>query len=162
MSPYQRRTPGSLKYAQQRLVSAVGGLEAAEMVLEGRVKRGQIARYTSEIDDNLFVHMPADVIRTLERVAGCPIVTEFLAAEAGAMLVPVTMCESRAETYLAHLCAVGEKSGDLFRTMTTALADGVMTPSEAGENMAVVMRLTSALAVLYARLGRVRDGEGAE
>lgn len=161
MSPYQKRTPGSLKDAQQRLVSAVGGLDAAEIVLEGRVKRGQLARYTSQIDDNLFTHMPADVIRTLERVAGAPVVTEFLAAEAGAMLVPVTTCESRAESYLAHLGAVGEKSGDLFRTMTGALADGVMTPVEAGENMAVVMHLTSALAVLYARLAKVRDG-GAE
>lgn len=158
MSPYQRRTPGSLKSAQQRLVSAVGGLEASEMVLEGRVKRGQIARYTSEIDDNLFVHMPADVIRTLERVAGCPIVTEFLAAESGAMLVPIPRCDRQAENYLEHLGAVGEKSGDLFRTMMGALADGVMTSSEAGENMAVVMRLTSALAVLYARLAKVRDG----
>lgn len=157
-NPNQKRTPGTFKSVQRELVDLVGGIEAAEIILQGRVRRAQIARYTSQGDADLLTHMPIDVVRTLERVAGAPIVTEFLATEAGAMLVPVTRCEQQAETYLSYLGAVGEKTGDLFRTMTGALADGVMTPVEAGENMAVVMHLTSSLAVLYARLAKVRDG----
>lgn len=160
LGPYCPREPGSLKEAESALVQACGGLPGAAKLLYGRVRQAQIARYTSETEECEFVHMPADVIATLEAACGAPIVTRWLAMAARALLVPLPG-RGQETSYLESLGRIGENSGELFRRITGALEDGVVTPREAGEVKAEAMKLSAALGVLIGRLNRAIDGEAA-
>jgi hypothetical protein len=159
IGPYKPRDPGSLKDAEMALVLACGGFDAAVRILNGRVRRTQLARYTdcSEINEN--THMPADVIRTLEQRSGVPVVTRYLAMEAHSLLVSLPGSDREA-AYLEDLGKIGEGTGELFRTLTGSLADGVMEPIEAAQVKARVLNLATALGILLTRLDRVIESGG--
>lgn len=77
----------ALKVKFKALIVAVGGIEEAETLC--RVRKTTLARYYSLHDEHADLFAPIDVIRDLEEVAGDPIVTRYLAQEAGQLLVAV-------------------------------------------------------------------------
>lgn len=158
---YKVREPGSLKEAVGLLVYMCGGASRASEMMPGRVSGSQINRYTEDSEANATMHMPVDVVRCLERACGTPVVTSYLAMAARSLLVALPGA-GREHGYLESLGEIGEETGDLFRTITGALADGKVEPGEAAEMKARALQLATGLAVLVARLDRVIDSKQSE
>lgn len=150
---YAAREPGSLKEAQQQLVTSVGGLDAA--VDLSRLGRSQLARCTSQNEDDQFTHMPIDVMLRLEEAAKAnglpPAVMNYLAHQMGFMLVPVDDGDV-ADNIHRHLAEIGTESSALFSDAHSALEDGVVSPHEAGRMKRGAVRLASALSRFTSRL----------
>lgn len=151
---YKRRPAGTLVEAQSRLVEMAGGLVRAGD-LAGRSK-SQVARYTDPAD---FQAMPADVVRCLEREAGEPVVSAFLAAEIGAVVLPLP-AEPEADLH-GHCRAMVERAAECFRLYGAAMADrtspGRIDAAEAGALVAGIDRTLAALGALRAACRAVSD-----
>ncbi len=158
---YAPREPGSLKEAQQQLVTAVGGLDHA--VELSRVGRSHIARYTSANEDDQFTNMPVDVMLRLEEAvkagSGVPIVLHYLALQLGYALVPLDDAMV-AENLHRHLSEIGSDFGSLISEAGKALEDEVVTPAEAGRMKREAMKISGTLARFTARLNAVIRGRG--
>lgn len=158
---YAQREPGSLKEAQQQLVSAVGGLDAS--VECSRVMRSQMARYTSANEDDQFTNMPVDVMLRLEEAikarGEAPIVLHYIACQLGYLLVPVDDGDE-ADNIHRHMAQIGSESGALFSDAHAALEDGVVTPHEAGRMKRSAVRLAGALSRLTHRLNGIIHRKG--
>lgn len=150
-SHYIDRPLFSLKDAETRLVEACGGaVEAAEFC---RVSSSQLHRYTDPSRDDC--HMPADVVMVLERIAGEPIVTQFLAAKAGWDMTPRESQESDEIEALAG--ALGFEMAELNAEVFRATADKVIDEDEArriGKEAADVERKA---ALIVARASSIVD-----
>lgn len=145
------RRPGSLKEAEAELVQACGGQSASAEF--ARVGKSQLARYTDDSGDNETVHMPADIVEVLERACGEPIVTRFLAAASGHVLIdcdPIAL----AKPYPVLLSAIGRDSGELFAECAKALADGTLRADERGRVKRELNQLLHAAACFRAELDR--------
>lgn len=145
-SLYKTRPGGTLKEAEARLIKTVGVERSADLLGRGR---SQVYRYTdpAEVND----HLGVDQVRILEGAAGDPIVTGFLAAEAGCALMDLRD-DSPDGDVPRDVAAFADKSSSLFAAWAQSLADGVLDPSEAGELVAKVDRAMGALAQLRAEL----------
>lgn len=113
----------ALKALSRVLIERVGGLDAAEAVLNsstGRgVRRSQLANYYNP-HCNQF--LPIDLAARLEDVVGEPIVTAELARRAGYALAPLT---GQAGSSLAlELSELAAESADLHRAVAQGLSDG--------------------------------------
>ena len=153
LGSYKVRAPGTLKAAENLLVYMCGGAPTAAKLLDGRVGPAQLQRYTDDSGEAAQVNMPVDIVLKLEAACENAVVTRYLAFAAHALLVPLPGGPD--EPYLQHLCDIGQEVGEFFQTATGALADGVMTPKEAGDIKNKVMKLATELGVLLARLDRV-------
>lgn len=157
--PYKPTDPGRLIAAVTRLIVANGGELAASHVEGARVGKSEMQRYTDS-DDFRNRHMPVDIVAALERACGRPIVTEFLAAEAGAVLLPVP----RAVTgeWLAEITRLTDENADVIREVCKSLdGDGEITAPEAGRIIAEIDEDIAVKAALRARLMKIRDGGAA-
>lgn len=155
-STHKRRPAGSLKEAQADLVEACdGAVRAAALV---RVGRSQLHKYTDADEPNDVVHMPVDVVRVLERFAGAPHVSRFLAAEAGFVLEPVTPAPGAAdERIAAQTVQVAASATELFGDASQALEDGHVDPQEAGLIIRDIDALTRRTAELRAVAVTIRE-----
>ena len=147
---YKEREPASLKDAQTRLVEACGGQVAASALC--RVGKSQIHRYTDESDEHQFDHMPVDIVLVLERACGDAIVTRYLAAVQGHVLVDLSEA-AKHQPYPAVLSRIGQETGELFAEATRALADGTLSASERPRVRAEALQLMGACAALLSDLG---------
>lgn len=150
-----KRAPGSLKETEAALVKACGGLEKAAALT--RVGDSQLQRYTAPGEPDC--HMPADVVRSLEMHCGVPHVTSHLAMVTRHVLIDVSEGESAQAA--GHLAKVGQETAELFKEFGTVIADGSISPREAGRLMQAVMRDMNALAALYGDLARLLPDGGA-
>lgn len=144
------RPAGSLKDAATRLIDAVGGAPRAENYV--RVSKTQLARYTDpgEVD----THMPLDVALVLEKVAGDPVITRYLAAEAGCGLIQP---EAGAGDVWRLTAATMRGTGEMIAKLIEAEADGEITPQEAAVGLAEIDKLLGPLMALRAEFQSMRE-----
>jgi hypothetical protein len=126
-TPYVQRPAGSLKEATSALVTAVGGqARAADLVGS---TQSVVQRYTDPSAPDRSI--PVAKVRILEAAARRPIITEFLAAEAGCLLLQPLL--DIAGSPNADFATIGQEIGDLFATIHRAQSDGRIDPREAGQ-----------------------------
>jgi len=154
---YKWREPGSLKEATAQLLDANGGPQAAA---EGcRVTAGMLFKYTDPNDENRLRFMPVDIVRSLERRCGNPIVTRFLAAEAGHAMIALDLPDNITALPPAMAMAAAEAS-DVFRVAAEALGDNKLVKAEAAKLVAEIDRAVEAFSVMRALVAQHReDGE---
>lgn len=156
---YKARPAGSLKAATTELVEAAGGLgRAAELTGYGTT---QVQRWGDPSEENLNTTIPAAAIRRLESDVGRPVVSAFLAAEAGAVLLPV-MAMTLPTLGAGAIARVAKEAADVLAAGAASIEDGAVTPREAGT---VIREVDEAIAVLVAYralLVAARDGGGSE
>lgn len=153
-TPYMPRPAGSLKDATSALVTAVGGqARAAELVGSSQ---SVLQRYTDPTAPDRSI--PAAKVRILEAAARQPIVTAFLAAEAGCLLLPLNI-EPTGSTF-RDFAAIGVEAADLFATVQRAQADGGIDQREAGEVIAALDDLARAVMAARSTMRRLAgDGQ---
>ena len=79
--------------------------------------------------------MPVDIVAGLERHCDKPIVTEWLAAEHGAVLLPMGT-EPADETIPQDVAEIAEHASKLFHEFAMAYGDGKIDGSEASRMLA--------------------------
>lgn len=157
----KRRPPGTLKAALLELVEGLGGHIRSGEIAE--TTKGTVQRWTDADGEAAGVYPGVQKIRVLEAAyaakGGEPVVTRFLAHEAGYALVRV---EGRSALALQLMAALaGGEMGDVMRAIHDAMADdGALSPAEAGRIVAEADEAMSALAGVRASAARVRDGGG--
>ena len=124
MSGYSRSSAErALKALSRVLIERVGGLDAAEAVLNSGgtrgVRRSQLANYYNPHCDQF---LPIDLAARLEEVVGEPIVTAELARRAGRALAPRE--GAAGECRLQEVAEVSAEFGDLSAAMAGGLRDG--------------------------------------
>lgn len=111
----------------QELIEAVGGLERAASF--SRVAKSALSDYERP---NVARFMPSDVIEALEKRAGRPVFTEYLARAAGFLLIQ--MPEADAAPWGRDLRELGKDAGEVISTVCDCLGDeqtpGVITGAE--------------------------------
>lgn len=104
----KRRPSGTLKEAQAQLIDQAGGFVRAGDI--GGKRKSQMARYS---DTDEASHMPVDVVRRLETSVGDPVLTRFLAAEQGFVLLQVDERPARGGAD-RNMFALNRAFGDLL------------------------------------------------
>lgn len=148
------RPPGSLKSVLAEMVAQLGGLDRAGELI-GR-SRTQVARFTDPAEPEAFPTV--DQVRTWEAALGKPLVTAFLALEAGALLLMMALGEDGEAA--VDLAVIGQETAELFRVYGEALRDGAITRGEAGLMVKEIDDVAAALLTARAHLVEIRDAGG--
>jgi len=149
MTPARQR---ALKERFRDLVETVGGVDAASGFC--RPGKTALAQYYSLSPADADRFAPIDVIVCLEAVAGEPIVTRYLAAEASALVVPIA---AQAASCADLFRLMGEKcreSADLNEHLLTSLADHDFNEREAAEavrKMDDLLRVAATMRAVFAQ-----------
>lgn len=126
---YKKRKLGTLKEAQSALVQMCGGPAAAAE--QCRVTSTTLFNYTDESDINLNKNMPVDIVKDLESKAEYPVLTEYLAGQAGYIMYRVDFSDKKSQLHL-DIIETGEEIAKLFRDWADFISDdGVIDRSEA-------------------------------
>mgnify|MGYP001042125909 CR=1 FL=1 len=141
---YKRRTRGTIKEAEAGLVAACGGLKQAATA--SRLAKTVLAQCTD--DDHATRHLPVDVVADLERASGDPVVTRYLAALSGHLLVPVRGVSR--EPYPLVLASVTKETGELLGAAGAALREGRLSPAQAHVVKREALDVAAALAEMLA------------
>jgi hypothetical protein len=156
-STYKPRPPATLGSATEALINACGGPSAAADLPGCRVGRKQLFNYTDDEEDNADKWMPADIVRALERHAGDPILTRFLAAESGHALIPL-MLDVDIMALPPQVARAAKEAAEVFGAMAIDLADGTVTAREAGRTIEEIDDALKAFGALRGELMAIRDG----
>lgn len=155
----KRRADGSIKAVTWELVEAVGGqYKAADLV---GLSQTMMVRYTDPEGRNAETTMPVGVARTLEAFADDPILTRYLAAERGYILLKIP--DATASGQLGADCAaIAERAAELFAEIGRASsAEGAggaeVTPGEAGRLIAELDDTFEPMGAMRSWLVRRRD-----
>lgn len=149
---YSPRPAGSLEQATDSLIAANGPRKFVAGLV--RVRETQLIRYT---DPGEIAAMPADIIRSLEALCGDPIVTRYLAAESGHVLLRLA---PEGEGALDALTADAARDfGELIAGLVEARADGHIDDREAGEAIERIDQMLTDLTGLREQLQTIRDGD---
>lgn len=152
------RPAGTLKSAILGLVEANGGCVRAGEVTE--TTKGNVQRWTDPDGETASTFPGVNKIRLLEASCGEPIVTRWMAAESGHVLVRMLASPQAAISVLAGLA--GGEMGDVLRAVANAIEDdGELSPTEAGQIIKEIDEVLSALAAARAVAVAVRDGGAA-
>jgi hypothetical protein len=143
----------ALKTATRRLITAVGGLEAAATVC--RVNKSVLAAAYDPHQPDRF--LPIDVVADLELVAAEPIVTAVLARLAGHALVPLATTGGQEAQALV---AVFRGASDVGAEFAGAMADGRLSRAERGAISDRLMTLQAAAMQAVAALMQDQEGDG--
>lgn len=155
-SSYKPRPAGTLKDAANELIQACGGLRRSAD--NARVGTNTLFTYTDPGEDNAGRFMPIDIVRELERVAGAPIVTRFLAAEAGFGLLDLSPATTFENWHLA-LKELLREQGEDVSALLDAMAGDDITPDEAGALVKELDETVNVIADIRAQLTNIRDGK---
>lgn len=119
------RTPGSFKQAVAQLVDRCGG-QAAVATLLG-CKQQHVARLTDEEFPKNLMTVPQ--ILLLQKQSGARIVTDYMAAEQGSVVEPIT-CESHQPLPII-LGNITSQTGELLSAAAQSLSQGILTVAHA-------------------------------
>lgn len=159
--PYKPRPAGTLKEALAELVTAAGGnVRAAELL---RTSASQVQRYTDPAEPDYC--MRVDQVRALEAATGRAIVTEFLAREAGGVLLPIETAGLGALG--AEIAATAQEIAEMFGAFAEIQSDASeagaeVTANEAGRAVAEIDDVFEKIAAVRAWFVSIRDGGNAE
>lgn len=151
---YKPRKFRSLKEAVNGLVNAAGGVREAGNVC--RVQTASLFRYTDDSEENQERHMPVDIVESLEKTAGIPVVTEYLADKSGCHLLPIVLEVSNTDLNI-DLAETAKRVAVLFQDWAEAVAnDGIIDRQEAKsllrDNIELVRTLMRMRSDLEARI----------
>lgn len=116
MRPTSQEERRDLKATVGRLLRQVG---ASNVAKESRVGEAHLSRYASQREKEF---MPLDVVADVERMAGYPLVTEFMAQMSGFRLV-----QNESEADVPDMEDVGrlaDTKGKLLSALITSFLDG--------------------------------------
>lgn len=152
MTLQKPRLYGTSKEAAARLVDAFpGGLRDAAQY--ARVSKSTLARYT---DPQEPAEMPVDIVATLEAVAHCHPVTEWLAARGGFALLPM-LAAPGAGALARDIARIGQEMAELMQAFADSQADGALDPDEARRMVREADEGMAALATLRSHCQAVVD-----
>lgn len=100
----------------EELIEAVGGLKRAEAF--SRVAKSALSDYACA---HVNRYMPSDVIEALEKRAGRPVFTDYLARAVGFLLI--RMPEAEAEPWGRDLRELGKDFGEVSSAICECLGD---------------------------------------
>lgn len=113
----------ALKTLARALVESVGGLFAAESAT--RLGKSHLAECYDPAKPSF---LPVDVVADLERCAPAPLITRYLAEQAGCVLVPVMPAgPGRLPCRMADF---GRECGETFAAYAQAMGDGHVDRAE--------------------------------
>lgn len=157
--PRRPREPGGPKEIARAAIEAFGGIDAAAAEL-GR-SRSEVFRWTSEDEDGAGRFINIHHVRRLESLLGEPMITAWLAAEQGCVLLPLNLGELE-RSWVGISAQVAREAAEVISAIAEAYEpDAEVDRREAGD---IVERMDHALGVLAAlrqKLTRIRDGEDA-
>ncbi len=149
------RPAGTLKGAVLQLVDACGGHVRSAEIAE--VTKGSVQRWTDADGETAGVFPGVNKVRLLEAAADDPIVTRFLAAEAGFALVKVGEGSDFVSALNVMAAMAGGEMGDVLRSVANAMADdGTIDPREAGLIIRETDEAMAKLAALRATAMQIR------
>lgn len=151
------RRPGSLKEATRNLVSECGGIDA--VMAELGVSRSLVYGWTAEDEEGQSRFISAEHVRRLERVAGRPIVTAWLAAEHGCAVVHLGDNRAAVPALTESFAALTKAAGETISDIAIALSDGRLTQQEAAVGRRDLQQLGTVVANLIALLAPIAEGE---
>ena len=134
------RQPASLKSVFAELIAKSGGTHrAAELV-------NSSATIIHKCTDPLYPPKELRIswVRILEKMCGEPIVTEFLAAEAGCLLIKLRYDLN--DNLMQDIARIGREYGEFMDRLGRALSDGFVDPSEARELIVELDEMAGAMA----------------
>lgn len=137
-----------IKRASERLVKSVGGIEAAASIL-GK-GHSTVGRWVNRNDADYS--MPLADARELEANAPEPLITMALARLAGGVFFALPQAIGCDDALPAQVMLLVKELGDVSGAIGAALADGVVTPSEASAALEQLHELDTASAKLRAML----------
>lgn len=146
------RPAGTLKGAITALADALGGHVRTAEIAE--CSKGHVQRWTDPDGETAGTSPPVHKVRLMEAAAGDPIVTRFLAAEAGFALIPLNGAGASTIAVLSALAAGG--AADLWRATADALGDGVIDAREAGDIVRAADASLQAIGAVRARAAIAR------
>lgn len=149
MTPARQR---ALKERFRDLVETVGGVDAAAGFC--RPGKTALAQHYSLSPADADRFPPADAVIALEAVAGDAMVTRYMAAEAGALLVPMIVNAMGAGDLLRLMASKSRASTDLTEHLLEAQADGDFDPVEARqalEKMDDLLRVAATMRAFFAQ-----------
>jgi hypothetical protein len=156
-SYYKPREAGSLKEAEAQLIAKCGGPGVAK----ARVGKTVLHQASDHAHPNR--HLAVDVVADLERQAGEPIVTRYLAMAQNHICIPLPAGE--AEPYPLVLARITTDTGALLSAGGESVRDGRVTPGEARLLKREALKVATALAALIsdcdAVLAKANDERGA-
>lgn len=156
---YKPRPAGSLKAATVELIETVGGIGRAAD-LAGR-STSEVHRWGDSSDENMGRSIPAAELRALEQAAGRPIVSAFLAAEAGGLVLPPGAGGASAAIEaldVSALAKLAKETAEAVAALAEGLADGRFTPEEAGRAVTQIDEAQAVLGGVRLLAVAVRDG----
>ena len=154
----KRRPEGSLKEATHELVEAAGGqYKAADLA---GLSQTMMVRYTDPDGRNAETTMPVAVVRTLEAHTQDPVLTRFLAAELGYILLKIPTAAGSGQLG-AECAAMFAETADCAAEMCRALKDNRISHAEAGRVINALDDVVEKAAAIRAVLVPIRDGKGA-
>lgn len=162
MGSYKRRPPGTLKDATDQLIDAAGGQKKVADLFNW--KRQYLHEYSNDGGDDTNRTIPAGLARQIEAFIGDPILTRFLAAEAGCVLLPLPKGAGAGQAGMD--CArIAQRFGELMEEYAKALCargqgGAAVTQAEAGRLVAEMHDLLEAMAGPLSAMSAIRDGEG--
>jgi hypothetical protein len=160
MVSYKRRPPGTIKEATDQLIDAAGGQKKVADLFNW--KRQYLFAYTNDDGEDARLTMPVGLARLIETHVGDPILTRFLAAEQGWLMLPLPKAAGGGQAGL-DCAAIARRFGELMEEYGKALdpkgsGGASVTPAEAGRLVAEMHDLLEALAGPLAMMSALRDG----
>lgn len=161
MGSYKRRPPGTLKEATDQLIDDAGGQKKVADLFNW--KRQYLHDYTNDAAEDSNRTIPVGLARQIEAFTRNPILTRFLAAEAGCVLLPLP-AGAAGGSAAVDLTQVSRRFAELCEAYGQALdpkgrGGADVTPAEAGRLVAEMHDLLEAVAGPMARMAALRDGE---
>lgn len=142
-----------LKQASAQLVTQLGGIEGAAATLEKG--KSVVGRWVNRNDADHLINV-AD-LAALEAIAARPLVTETLCKLAGGIFVPHVDLAADEGTLGWLVMQLSKELGELSGEIAQALADGVVTPTEAKRAMAQLDDLDRVSAQLRGLLRKLME-----
>ena len=160
---HKPRRAGGAKAATMALVRSFGsdeisGLDVAADLLA--VNRNTVWRWTDPSPENADRSIPLRHIRSLQGASGNMVLTEFLAAEAGAVVLQFPDGPPEAAGG-AHASKLAAQQARAWEGYARAIEDHKITPKEAGEMIDLLDGELRAAVAFRGFLQKVRDGEDA-
>lgn len=162
MGSYKRRPPGTLKEATDQLIDEAGGQKKVADLFNW--KRQYLHDYTNDGAEDANRTIPVGLARQIEAFTRNPILTRFLAAEAGCVLLPLPAARWDGQTG-ADCAVIAQRFGELMAEYARALSTrgsggAAVTQAEAGRLVAEFHDLLEAMAGPLSAMSAIRDGEG--